>query len=657
MCGIFGIVANQDSKIDYASLKQKTNQLFKLSELRGKEAAGVCLSLKNKLFVYKEPISASKFIQTNQYQQLFNQKEKQINQPTMVIGHSRLVTDGDRNQSHNNQPVVKNNLVAIHNGIITNTAKLYQESIKAERKYQIDSEAITDIVDQTEKENQGLIQGIKNIFQQIEGSASIALISSQHPELIIATNTGSLYYSELKNQIFVFASEKYILEKFLKLKNQKIERVKANQGYLINPFPLDKKKITFNFLKSNKQISLKKQSQSLIQFPSNFNYQSANSNYQDLNPELLEYRDLYHGEFALKRCKRCILPETFPGIKFDNEGVCNLCRDHTHTQLKSKEKLENELAKYRSNSDKPDCLVAFSGGRDSCYGLHYIKKYLNMNPITFTYDWGMVTDLARRNQARLCGKLGIEHIIISADIKKKRENIRKNIEAWLKKPDLGMIPLFMAGDKQFFYYANKLMKRNKIKLMIFCENEKLENTRFKSGFCGADEGQNRWANMPLAGKAHLTSYYLKQFIKNPSYLNNSLLDTIFAYLSTYLIHHDYLFFYRYIQWDEDEINSTLINQYNWETAPDTDSTWRIGDGTVPFYNYIYYTLAGFTENDTFRSNQIREGLISREQALKMAKKDNQPRYESMNWYGKQINLDLNKAIEIINATPKRYQIK
>ncbi|OQY70127.1 MAG: hypothetical protein B6D44_16345, partial [Ignavibacteriales bacterium UTCHB2] len=92
---------------------------------------------------------------------------------------------------------------------------------------------------------------------------------------------------------------------------------------------------------------------------------------------------------------------------------------------------------------------------------------LNLNPIAYTYDWGMVTDLARRNIARLCGKLGVEHIIVSANIKWKRENIRKNILAWLRKPHLGMIPLFMAGDKYFYYYANKVKKQNDIQLTLY----------------------------------------------------------------------------------------------------------------------------------------------------------------------------------------------
>ena len=58
--------------------------------------------------------------------------------------------------------------------------------------------------------------------------------------------------------------------------------------------------------------------------------------------------------------------------------------------------------------------------------------------------------------------LGVEHILVSADIRRKRENIRKNVSAWLKRPDLGTIPLFMAGDKQYFYYSKLLQKQNGI---------------------------------------------------------------------------------------------------------------------------------------------------------------------------------------------------
>ena len=46
----------------------------------------------------------------------------------------------------------------------------------------------------------------------------------------------------------------------------------------------------------------------------------------------------------------------------------------------------------------------------------------------------MVTDLGRRNISRMCGKLGVENIIVAADITTKRDYIRRNLEAWLKSP-------------------------------------------------------------------------------------------------------------------------------------------------------------------------------------------------------------------------------
>jgi hypothetical protein len=110
-----------------------------------------------------------------------------------------------------------------------------------------------------------------------------------------------------------------------------------------------------------------------------------------------------------------------------------------------------------------------------------------------------------------------------------------------------------------------------------------------------------------------------------------------------------------LKWDEKEVESTLINEYDWEVAKDTKSTWRIGDGTAPFYNYIYYVIAGLTENDTFRSNQIREGLITREKASELVNEQNIPRYESIKWYCDTIGIDFENTMRTINSVPKLYQ--
>lgn len=368
--------------------------------------------------------------------------------------------------------------------------------------------------------------------------------------------------------------------------------------------------------------------------------------------------NVHHSAISLlKRCQKCILPETFPFISFDEEGICNYCRNYNKIKLNSVENLRQLVDIYRRNDGQPDCVVGISGGRDSSFGLHYIKKVLNMNPVAFTYDWGMSTDLAIRNMFRLCEKLDVRLVRVEADIKKKRKFIRKNVIAWLNKPELGLVPLFTAGDKAYFYHAKRLRNEVGPGIYFFCENM-LERTDFKSGFAGVPPyyDENHVYTQSLTNKLKITLYYLSQYLLNPAYINSSIPDTLFAYASYYFISRDYYNLFKYIPWNEEEIISTLRNDYDWEVAEDTTSTWRIGDGTASFYNYIYYTLAGFTENDTFRSNQIREGMISREKALELVERENEPRWESIKWYCNTIGIDFDCTIHTINEARRLYPL-
>lgn len=359
----------------------------------------------------------------------------------------------------------------------------------------------------------------------------------------------------------------------------------------------------------------------------------------------------------MRRCTKCILPETMPFIKFNEQGICNYCLSYKKIKVKSQAALEDVVARYRNRSGNPDCVLAFSGGRDSSYGLHFLKKTLNMNPIAVTYDWGMVADIARRNQARLVGKLGVEHVIIAADIAKKRKYIRQNIKAWLKKPHLGMVPLFMAGDKMMEYYVTKVAKRYGIKLIFLCRGNELETTEYKFGFLGVrnSEPLGVMHNMPFFERIKLALAGCRRCFLNPSYINSSLFDNLFAYYVTCMMRLDFVYIWHYITWDEKEIISTLKKEYNWETEKDTTLTWRIGDETAPFYNYIYCTVAGFTENDAFRSNQIREGMLTREEALKIIEEENRPRYDRIREYLKKVGLEYDEVMRRIDVIPKLYK--
>jgi hypothetical protein len=213
----------------------------------------------------------------------------------------------------------------------------------------------------------------------------------------------------------------------------------------------------------------------------------------------------------------------------------------------------------------------------------------------------------------------------------------------------------MAGDKQFMYHAKRLMNETGIRLMVYATNY-LEKTDFKVGFCNirtsADEIQLN--KISWAHKARLAAYYGASILSNPGYINSSLFDTFTAFLSYYFVKQDFLYLFDYLEWDEDIINKVLVENYDWEFAKDTKTSWRIGDGTAPFYNYIYRTVAGFSEYETFRSNQIRAGVLDRDDALRLVESENHARYESMQEYCRMIGVDFDYALRAIDRIPKLY---
>ncbi len=262
----------------------------------------------------------------------------------------------------------------------------------------------------------------------------------------------------------------------------------------------------------------------------------------------------------------------------------------------------------------------------------------------------MVTDLARRNIARMCGVLGVQNVLVSADIRMKRENIRKNVSAWLKRPNLGVVPLFMAGDKHFYLRSSELKRQTGIQLNIWSVNP-LENTDFKVGLCCLKPNfeMERVDQLSLTDKIRLLGYYGSAVMINPGYLNSSLQDTASAYFSCYLEpRRDFVSLFHHVVWDERFVNEVICDNYGFERATDSPSTWRIGDGTAPFYSYIYMIAKGFTEFDTFRSNQIREGQISRPEALAAILEENRPRADGLRWYLEMIGVDFNDAIRTVN---------
>ena len=680
MCGIFGIMARGEAPLTAASLRKSLSVLAKHSQSRGRDSSGLAFrdarARSYKVFKGAVPINflfRSPQVRVHIDMALASYAGSERKAFT-VFGHSRLVTNGSQLQDENNQPVLKNGVIGIHNGIVVNDADLWAANPDLRREHEIDTEVLLALVRKRLEEGHSLPTAIARVEAELEGTVSTAMFFDDRDALMLATNNGSLYTLTNDKDLLFFASEQYaltVLAEKLGVDQERdfeIRQLQSWSGLVLSLNDFSIQRFEFDPVRDEPASSPDPHRNGSFEIEqttiSNGKGQSelvldvahiARAPEASRHEAMLEFN---HERIAqLERCSKCILPETFPFIHYDEDGVCNYCKNYKiKNQPKPLDELLALLEPYRRTHGEPDCIVPFSGGRDSTFALHVIKTELGLNPIAFTYDWGMVTDLGRRNIARACGKLGVENIIVAADIYWKRQNIRKNITAWLHKPHLGMIPLFMAGDKYFYYFADQVKNQTGIALNIWGINP-LENTDFKVGFIGLEPDHNKKRIYSLSLKRQLKLFQGigKAILFNPRYLNSSVWDTLGSFVSRSVMpHKDYFHLYDYFQWDELRIDKLLLEEYEWETAIDTRTTWRIGDGTAAFYNYIYHNVAGFSEHDTFRSNQVREGILPREDALRCVNEENRPRYATIKWYTDMVKIDYQHAIQVINTIPKLY---
>ncbi len=121
----------------------------------------------------------------------------------------------------------------------------------------------------------------------------------------------------------------------------------------------------------------------------------------------------------MKICQRCILPETFPGIHFDDHGICNHCRREESALEKAPEK----KAKYRERLDQLinsvkgtapvyDAILAYSGGKDSSYTLKLLRDRYDLRLLALTFDNHFVSGRSWENIKSVCDAAGADHITV-----------------------------------------------------------------------------------------------------------------------------------------------------------------------------------------------------------------------------------------------------
>jgi hypothetical protein len=334
------------------------------------------------------------------------------------------------------------------------------------------------------------------------------------------------------------------------------------------------------------------------------------------------------------------LPETFPGIHFDSNGVCNYCASYEPVKVLGEEALVNLLKSYQGKGDQYDCIAPISGGRDSAFVLHQLVTKYKMRTLALTVDSGFITPEGLRNIEQITRALKVEHVYLRNEkgMNTARKNTRLKFQGWLKKPSINtIIPVLNSGDKTMNLQMTRYAHNHRIPLLFGGNrfgNSTIEQDHWKTGYMGIFPDEH--GGYTTGEKMRILFKFIGEYMKDPT---NFRLPIVREYLAGGAVYYfEWMFsprdvrgigFWNFIYYDERVIVPTIKHELGWTGASDTTTTWRIDDSAYPLINYLYFILVGITEHDEMFSKMVREGQISREEALKRCESDSQPRLPSL----------------------------
>jgi N-acetyl sugar amidotransferase len=314
----------------------------------------------------------------------------------------------------------------------------------------------------------------------------------------------------------------------------------------------------------------------------------------------------------MRYCRRCILPDTRPNLVIGPDGVCNACASHgTKRDIDWRARaaaFDAVVAHAKARSSSYDCLIPVSGGKDSTW---QVVKCLEtgLNPLAVTWKTPGRTAIGQRNLDNLVS-LGVDHIDYQINPKVERAFMLAALERF----GSTAVPMHMA----IFAIPAKIAVRFGIPLVVWGENSAFE-------YGGRDEERTgfrldrNW--LQRHGVTHGTTaedWVSERFTRRDltPYFGPTEDELEAAGVSAVFLGY-------YLEWDPEETRRVAAaHGFVADTAGPRTGLYDyadIDDDFISIHHWLKWYKFGFTRLFDNLSLEIRNGRITRDQAIEIVR--------------------------------------
>lgn len=320
----------------------------------------------------------------------------------------------------------------------------------------------------------------------------------------------------------------------------------------------------------------------------------------------------------MRYCKKCVQPDTRPGIRFDAEGVCPACRfaqEFPVVDWDVRRREIEEIADWarKRNVSGYDCIIGVSGGKDSTRQSIYVRDELGLKPllVSCTYPPEQQTERGAHNLANLIS-LGFDCISVSPDPKTWRVLMRQGFLKfgnWCKSTEMAL-----------YASAPKIAIEYHIPLIFLGENPATSLGDLDIGSTTGDANKMKYCHTLEGGNPGplLTKETKEKDIYWYHYPSDEEMD--WADLKIVFLGYYIRDFTRFKNAEFSVARGLMIRDDPPEDIGDNYGFEALDDDFVVVNQMLKYFKFGFGKVTDQASEAIRLGMMTRDEAIELVKK-------------------------------------